>query len=594
MGNFEFCAQNRKASEIIDRPTVKYQPLVERYKFLLKVDNEEIINYAKKTGMPFFKPYNRDITQKILLINEIHDFDFSYIRARLVLCDLDVDKARKALYDDSQFRKTILPMNLEIQILGIDFHNGLTLLVKEQKKAILQFLTYFLEYIYCELKLSNTITIVIDSKEISPWFLNSLIMMTTRYFIFNIRRVFLVNFELNKLSSEVIGLLSSPIYTHFVLAFETHQEEIFTYRIWRSENKIMVSAYRCKLSKRILIIMIVIFKDKQIISESKDFDSLTYLIENQFGRDLPTIYKIFFQDVGNDKIVITNEESFQQTLKYAKDQGSQILLIVDDDILPDDLDIVLKRQISTEQSKIFAQSQHEQVLCPSQFLQESLYNVDNAQLNIQQIFDYYSKIIVRFRNQFIQLPQENRQQNYLIFYNQYMSLIQRMNEKLTGYFLEDISKLVNNPQIPVDTSVFFKEAQPQKIETKQQEPDPEQISVKPEKKRAKKSIQEEPKDLQQSQAKEAKPKRKLKEVVEEQMTQSKLKKEEKKAKEKKADKDQQKKKPQADNPSQSKLQQFMENPFNLIKNYFSKDPELSQLTIEDITKSIIKDKQEAI
>lgn len=32
-----------------------------------------------------------------------------------------------------------------------------------------------------------------------------------------------------------------------------------------------------------------------------------------------------------------------------------------------------------------------------------------------------------------------------------------MNEKLTGYFLEDISKLVNNPQIPVDTSVFFKE-----------------------------------------------------------------------------------------------------------------------------------------
>lgn len=59
---------------------------------------------------------------------------------------------------------------------------------------------------------------MIDSKEISPWFLNSLIMMTTRYFIFNIRRVFLVNFELNKLSSEVIGLLSSPIYTHFVLA----------------------------------------------------------------------------------------------------------------------------------------------------------------------------------------------------------------------------------------------------------------------------------------------------------------------------------------------------------------------------------------
>ena len=86
-----------------------------------------------------------------------------------------------------------------------------------------QYILFFLEYLFYEIarinKLSNHILIVYDLQfeAVNPIFLNFMANLTFKHYFLNIRKLILVNINIEKISSEVIGMLSTPEFKYFVL-----------------------------------------------------------------------------------------------------------------------------------------------------------------------------------------------------------------------------------------------------------------------------------------------------------------------------------------------------------------------------------------
>ncbi|CAD8066642.1 unnamed protein product [Paramecium sonneborni] len=192
----------------------------------------KVIKYFAKMFDQQFDPFSANITSQIIQLSKQNQcLDLSLCRYLLVSQKYNFEKINQLLKENEEFKKTIRPIECEqlrqaIQIIGIDFNLGLVLCVKLDKintQYVQQYFIYFLEHLFYEIatynKLNNHIVIVYDLQQESanPIFLNFIAHLTYKHYFLNVRKLILINISLEKISSEIIGLLSQGSYSYLIL-----------------------------------------------------------------------------------------------------------------------------------------------------------------------------------------------------------------------------------------------------------------------------------------------------------------------------------------------------------------------------------------
>ncbi|CAD8154894.1 unnamed protein product [Paramecium octaurelia] len=238
MGNFENTCLSRensiKISDNKDRPSQfqrQHASEKTRNSFLHSI-SIQVVQYYSKMYDNNFDPFSATLTAQIIELSKHNNcLDLSLCRYLLVSQHYNFEKINLLIRENQEFRQSIRPIEYEplrqaIQIIGIDFKKGLVLCVKLDKintEYVQQYFLYFLEYLFYEIatnnKLNNHIVIVYDLQQESanPIFLNFIANLTYKHYFLNVRKLILINISLEKISSEVIGMLSQGSYSYLIL-----------------------------------------------------------------------------------------------------------------------------------------------------------------------------------------------------------------------------------------------------------------------------------------------------------------------------------------------------------------------------------------
>ncbi|CAD8095574.1 unnamed protein product [Paramecium sonneborni] len=203
-----------------------------RNSFLYPIPLKETQMFAKKIGIQNYNPYSKSITKQIIEVSNLNqNLELSLCRFLLVSLQSNLNQINEILISNQQFRQSIRPIENEllreaIKIVGVDFQMGLVLSIKLDKiniEYVQQYLLFFFEYLFYEIaknnKLNNHIIVIYDLQQeaVNQIFLNFLINLTYKHYFLNIRKVILVNLNIEKISSEVIGMLNSSQYSYLLL-----------------------------------------------------------------------------------------------------------------------------------------------------------------------------------------------------------------------------------------------------------------------------------------------------------------------------------------------------------------------------------------
>ncbi|CAK90279.1 unnamed protein product (macronuclear) [Paramecium tetraurelia] len=203
-----------------------------RNSFLYPIPLKEIQIYSKKLGISNYDPHSKTLTKQIIEVSNLNqNLELSLCRFLLVSQSFNLNKISEILKQNQEFRQSIRPIENEllkeaIRIIGVDFQNGLVLSIKLDKinvEIIQQYLLFFFEYLFYEIakinKLSNHIIVVYDLQQeaVNQILLNFLVNLTYKHYFLNIRKVILINLNIEKVSQEAIGMLTSSQYSYLFI-----------------------------------------------------------------------------------------------------------------------------------------------------------------------------------------------------------------------------------------------------------------------------------------------------------------------------------------------------------------------------------------
>ncbi|CAD8175982.1 unnamed protein product [Paramecium octaurelia] len=188
--------------------------------------------------------------------------------------------------------------------------------------------------------------------------------------------------------------------------------------------------------------MLINYKGQEIKVGYIDFNSLIEIIEARFAYELQSMYQVIYQDDDDSSpVLIVDDDSLQGAYNLCQTKNTQLVLEVQNANI-DASNYILKRQISTEKSNIYQESLHQineklkeyKEQQKYQEIQESIYEVKDEDLTIQNIMQYYQNKLTKFVTNYQKQSNEHKAKHYQQYQECFGSLLERMNKKLLNQF----------------------------------------------------------------------------------------------------------------------------------------------------------------
>ncbi|CAK80072.1 unnamed protein product (macronuclear) [Paramecium tetraurelia] len=196
--------------------------------------------------------------------------------------------------------------------------------------------------------------------------------------------------------------------------------------------------------------MLINYKGQEIKVGNIDFNSLIEIIEARFAYELQSMYQVIYQDDDDSNpVLIVDDDSLQGAcntlfifqVNLCQTKNTQLVLEVQNANI-DASNYILKRQISTEKSNIYQESLHQineklkeyKEQQKYQEIQESIYEVKDEDLTIQNIMQYYQNKLTKFVANYQKQSNEHKAKHYQQYQECFGSLLERMNKKLQNQF----------------------------------------------------------------------------------------------------------------------------------------------------------------